>query len=207
MMLRILLMTTACVLATACAPTTELMRSSVEGQLARPAQKILIAGVSTDDARRRAYEQVFVQELAAAGLAGIASSDLLPSLAGLTMPEIREKMQAFSDRAELVLHVQLMDLAQEKTWSPQDLPADSAPASTRVGGINITLNQPENGTVRGSQYRVELESNLYTLPDRRLLWTVLSETREANDPAQVARSHARVLIKAMRKRGYLAGQP
>lgn len=207
MMLRRLLLLAAFALVAACAPTTELLRSSVEGQSAQPAQRLLVVGVSTDDALRRRYEQAFVQELAAAGLTGIASSDLLPSIAGLTMPEIRDRMQAFSDRADAVLHVQLMTLAQEPTWSPHDLPGDSAPPTRRIAGMNVTINQPPDGEVRGSQMRVELESNLYTLPERRLLWTVLTATREANDPVAVARSHAQLLIKAMRKRGYVAGQP
>lgn len=207
MLFRSLLLITAFALVTACAPTTELLRSSVEGRSAQPAQRLLVVGVSTDDALRRRYEQAFVQELTAAGLTGIASSDLLPSIAGLTMPEIRDKMQTFSDRADAVLHVQLMTLAQEPTWAPTDMPGDSAPATRRIAGMNITINQPQDGEVRGSQLLVELESNLYTLPERRLLWTVLTATREANDPAAVARSHARVMIKAMRTRGYVAGQP
>ncbi|MFZ5756639.1 MAG: hypothetical protein ACOY3X_07025 [Pseudomonadota bacterium] len=198
----VLLMSAA--LLAACAPTTELLRSSDEQPAARPARSLVVVGVSTDDALRRRYEQAFVHELAAAGITGIASSDLVPTLNGLSMQDIRERMHTYADRADAALHVQLVGLVQQPTWSPQDLPADSAPASGRIGGVDIRLNAPAGGDVRGSVYHVDLEANLYALPARTLLWTVLTRTREANDPAQVARSHARALIAAMRERGYVA---
>lgn len=203
---RLLVLIAAALLA-ACAPTTELLRSSEEARAEAPAHRLLVVGVTTDEKVRRTYEQAFITELKRAGLDGVAGSDLVPSLAGLTMPEIRERMQAFSDRADAVLHVQLVNLVHERTLSPDDLPADSAPATRRIGGVDVSINAPAGGDVRGTQLTVELEANLYTLPARRLLWTGITATHEANDTTQVARSHARALIAALRKRGYLAGEP
>ena len=189
---------------TACASTTEFMRSSEEAKPAKPAMTVLVAGVSTDDVLRRQYESVFITELTRAGLHGVASSDIIPSLAGLTMPQIRERMMAATDRADAVLHVQLMNLVVLPTTSPQDIPSEGAPAQREVGGIAVTLNAPPEPTVRGAQTAVDLEVNLYELPARKLLWTALTRTHEANSAEAIARSHARALIKAMREHGYVA---
>lgn len=189
---------------TACASTTDLLRSSDEAKPAKPAATILIAGISTDDALRRQYETIFIEELTHAGLRGVASSNIIPSLAGLTMPQIREHMLAATDRADAVLHVQLMNLVITPTLSPHDVPAEGAGAQRNVGGVAVTLNAAPEPTVRGTQYAIDLEANLYALPARQLLWTVLTRTHEANSTTAIARSHARALIKAMRKRGYVA---
>lgn len=206
-MYRLLVALTACALLAACAPTTDILRTSEELHPPKPAHSVLVVGVTTDEKIRRTYEQAFLAELQHAGLAGTASSDLLPSLGGLSMPQLRERMQAFSDRADTVLHVQLMNLVQERTMSPQDVPADSAPAKRRIGGVDVTLNAPPGGESAGTQTSVQLESNLYSLPERRLLWTGITATHEANNPSSVARSHARALIAELRRRGYLATKP
>lgn len=201
---RAMLMPLAALALAACASTTELLRSVAEAPPARLANTVLIAGISTDDARRQQYENIFLDELQRAGLKGLASSTIMPSIANLTMPEIRERMLAHLHAADVVLHVQLMNLVTTPTWSPDDLPAESAPASSVVGGVSLTLNAPPDAIVRGSQYTVELEATLYELPTRKLLWTAITRTHEANSPDAVARSHARALIRAMRKQGYLA---
>ncbi len=201
---RTMLILLAALALAACASTTELLRSVEEARPARLATTVLVAGISTDDARRQQYENIFLDELQRAGLKGLASSTIMPSIANLTMPEIRERMLTHTHVADVVLHVQLMNLVTTPTWSPGDLPAESAPASSVVGGVSLTLNAPPDAVVRGSQYTVELEATLYELPTRKLLWTAITRTHEANSPDAVARSHARALIKAMRKQGYLA---
>lgn len=187
-----------------CASTTDILRSSNEAIPAKPIRTLFVAGVSTDDEMRQRYENVFVAELAKDGIKGIPSSTLIPSTGGLTMPEIRAKMHAASADADAVLHVQLIELAPAPTLAPGDVPADSAPASRTVNGIALTLNAPPAGGVRGSQYEVELQATLYELPQRKLLWTVATRTHEANTLEAVAHSHARALIAAMRKAGFLA---
>ncbi|MFZ5723199.1 MAG: hypothetical protein ACOY33_06005 [Pseudomonadota bacterium] len=194
----------AALLLNGCMSTTELLRASEEAPATTPASRLLVVGVGEHEQIRRTYETVFMAELAAAGLTGVASSDLVPSLAGLSMAELRERMQEFNDRAEAALHVQLVNLVHERTLSPAELPAEQAPAKRRVGGIDLTLNAPAAVDDGGAQLVVELEANLYALPTRRLLWTGITATREANDPADVARSHARALIALLQERGYLA---
>lgn len=184
-----------------CAGTTELVRSVDEARPAQAAASLLVVGVSTDDEARRRYEAQFVAELQRAGIQGVASHTLIPTLAGLTMPQIRERMLAHAGAADAVLHVQLANLVPSRTWAPDDVPAEAAPASRAVGGVQLTINAPEAGPVQGEQLVVEIESNLYALPDRRLLWTAMTRTREANRVEQVARSHARLLIREMTARG------
>ena len=200
-------------LLTGCAATTHFTRVTKEGVADKPAHTLVVVGVSKDEQVRRDYERAFLAELEKAGLRGVAASDLVPSLEGLSMEDLRQHMQAFSDRGDAVLHVQLMNLLRTAALSPLDQPADLAPPTRRVGGMDLTLNSPyehnSSGTrpqdSGGTQLTVELEATLYTLPERRLLWTGLSATHEANDTAQVAGSHARALIAELRAGGYLAG--
>lgn len=198
----------ATLLLTACASTTTIMRSSKEATPARPAATILVAGVTADDSVRRRYEEVFARELQRAGLSGIRSSDIIPSIQGMPMEALHAHMMAASDRADAVIHVQLVSLGRTQAMSPTDIPSDmpaeGKPPVRDIGGVPFAINAPTPGTVVGTQPLVELEANLYELPTRRLLWTVVTETHEANAIEDIARSHARALIKAMREAGYVA---
>jgi hypothetical protein len=201
---RFALLLSAGLLLGGCAATTEITGSTDESLPAKPAQTLVIAGVTQDDALRRRYENAFVDELKKAGLNGVGSNKLFASTEGMTMSELRSKMHAASVIADAVLHVQLVALTGEKTLSPTDIPAEQAPASRDVNGISLSLNAPAGGGVSGTQYAVLLQSTLYELPSRKLLWTANTSTHESNDPEAVARSHARALIRAMQARGYLA---
>lgn len=193
---------------TGCASTTEILRSTGESVPTKPAKTLVIAGVTDDDALRRSYENAFVDELQKAGLNGVGSNKLFASTQGMTMSELRDKMHTAANAviADAVLHVQLVALTGTPTLSPQDIPAEQAPASREINGVNVSINTPVGGGVQGTQFQIELQSTLYELPQRKLLWTVTTVTREANDPKAVARSHARALIRAMRKQGYLAAK-
>lgn len=199
-----LLTVLAVLLLGACAATTELLRTVDEAAPPRTARSLLVVGISNDNALRQRYEAVFVEELQRAGIAGTGSTALIPSLAGMTMPELRARMAAAGGLADAVIHVQLVDLVTTPAWAPDDVPADAAPATRNIGGINLTLNAPPAGSRPGTHTGVDLEANLYALPERTLLWTALTRTQEANDIDKVARSHARALIQAMVARGLLA---
>lgn len=190
-----------------CAATTEFTRTRHEAPPARPAHSLIIAGVTPDEKLRRIYEYTFITELQKNGIAGVASSDLIPSIAGMDMTTLRERMAQFSDRADAVLHVQLMGLARTPAQSPTDMPADYAPPSKKIGGIDFTLNAPASRDAGSALLDVEISANLYELPARRLLWIGLSSTREDSDPRHVARSHARAMIAELQAGGYLTGKP
>lgn len=193
---------------TGCASTTDILRSTAESAPTKPAKTLVIAGVTDDDALRRRYENTFVDELQKAGLNGVGSNKLFPSTQGMTMSELRDKMHTAANAviADAVLHVQLVALTGTPTLSPQDIPAEQAPASRDINGVTVSINTPAAGGVQGTQYEVELQSTLYELPQRKLLWTVTTLTHEANDPEAVARSHAKALIRAMREQGLLAAK-
>lgn len=199
-----LLVTFLASLAAGCASTTDLLRSERTAAPAPAAHSLIIVGVTAEDALRARYEAVFVAELERAGIRGIASSTLIPSLGGLTMPELRDHMNAGSGQAGAVLHIQLAGLVPTGTWMPNDIPPDAAPARRDVGGITVTINAPADNRPSGSGIAVELDANLYSLPDRHLVWTARTRTNEANSLEAVARSHARALIREMRGRGLLA---
>lgn len=203
--IRHLLVTLAVVLAAGCAPTTEFLRASSEAPAVAPAHRVYIAGVTADDDQRRRYEDVFVAELARAGIEGVGSHALIPSTRGLTMDEMRARMHAAATGADAVLHVQLAGLVPSTVMSPQDVPADGAPAHGNVNGIAVTLNAPRDGQVRGATWDVELVSNYYALPSRKLLWTGVTRTRESSRLEDIARSHARAVIRALADAGYIAG--
>lgn len=201
---RLLLIALFATLATACVSTTDLLRSERIAAGGSAAHSLIVVGVTADDALRARYEKVFVAELERAGIPGIASSTLIPSLGGLTMPELRDHMNAGSGQAEAVIHVQLVGLVPTGAWLPTDIPPDAAPARRDVGGIAVTINAPGENRPAGTDIAVELDANLYALPDRRLVWTARTRTNEANSLEAVARSHARALIREMRERGLLA---
>jgi hypothetical protein len=187
-----------------CAATTEIQRASDESIPQKPAQTLVVAGVTQDDALRRAYEEVFVAQLQKAGLNGVGSNRLFSSTQGMTMSELRDRMHAATVVADAVVHVQLVTLTGTPVLSPDDIPAEQAPAHGEIAGVSININTPPAGAVRGTQYAVELQSTVYELPSRKLLWTATTVTREANSLEAVARSHAKALIREMKKRGYLA---
>lgn len=187
-----------------CAATTEILRASDEAIPEKPAQTLVIAGVTQDDALRRDYENVFVEQLQQAGLNGVGSNKLFSSTKGMTMSELRDRMHAATVVADAVVHVQLVTLTGTPALSPTDIPAEQAPAHTAIGGVNVSINAPAQGAVRGTQYEVELQATVYELPSRKLLWTATTRTQEANSLEAVARSHAKALIREMKKRGYLA---
>lgn len=189
-----------------CAPTTELLRDVASQPAAGAGTSLLVVGMSNDDAVRLRYETVFVQELERAGVRGIASSTLVPSLKDLDMAQLRVHMHTFSGLADLVLHSQLAGLVATRGYAPDAYPLPDGPAATTIGGVNVTFNAPANADSRAPDATlVDIEASLYSGIDRKLLWTAFTRTDESTALEQVARSHARFMIGELRKRGYLAG--
>lgn len=185
----------------ACAATTDLLNVVEETPPTQAAHSLIVVGNTPDDAARARYERVFVIELQHAGIAGIPSSSLIPSVQGLSAKELHDRMLQYTDRAELVIHVQLVSLVQTRTWSPTDYARDGKPATAEIAGVPVTINAPQDPV--GAQTEVELQANLYQTATRKLLWTATSRTHEANSFESVARSHARALIRELVARGYL----
>lgn len=200
---RLFLLALAALLA-ACTSTTELLNVVQEAPPVQPAASMIVVGATPDDALRARYERVFVAELKQAGIRGVASSSLIPSVRGLASKELHDRMLQFTDRGDLVVHVQLVALTQSRTWAPDDLNREGRTAKTDIAGVPVTLNAPQDAV--GAETEVELVANLYQASSQKLLLTATTRTHEANSLESVARSHARALIRELAARGYLRTQ-
>jgi len=195
--LRTLFLLLIALMLAACATTTIRSAWFDTSYKGGPMKRIVVVGVGGQVAERRVFEDIFAQQLKAAGVDGIPGYTVAPD-------ETRKDDAAFASAvertgAEGVLIVRLLSVDTRTQVSTAMVPGPTwwGPATGFYGPIWFPQTQV-------SQYEIaQVESSLYETKTRRLIWSATTDTFNPSTVAQETPRFAAVIIGQLRARGLI----
>lgn len=176
-----------------CAPTTKLTRvwrdDTHKGGFLR---SIMVVGVSKNALRGKFLEDAFVKEFERKGLRATASGAQVSSNRALDVDTIRAEAQRLKMEAIFVTHfVSIKDKSVFLHPSIPPPPGEGSFASYYSSAQYSGRDEEETN--------VRLKSNLYETSTEKLIWSVSSETIDADTVDELVDSLAKVVIKNLRQ--------
>jgi hypothetical protein len=176
-----------------CAPTTQLTRvwkdDTYKGDFLH---SIMVVSVSKNALRGKLLEDAFVKEFARKGMRATASGTQISSNNALDVETIRAEAQRLKMAAIFVTHfVSIKDKSVFLHPSIPPPPGEKSFASY-YSSAQYSGRDEEKTNVR-------LKSNLYVTSTEKLIWSVASETFDAETVDELVESLAKVVIKNLRQ--------
>lgn len=158
---------------------------------------ILIIGVTERDDRRRAFEDSFVNALAASGVSAVASYRLIESAADLTRDVVEQVIEGRGYGAVLV--TRLVGVEQQEI---RRLPTTGR-LYRDFGGYYDQVSQQNNAGYYSRFQVFSLESNLYETVNAQLVWSMQSEVLDSTKPQQMIDAQIRATIRNLARQDLL----
>ena len=176
-----------------CAPTTKLTRvwrdDNYKGGFLG---SIMVVGVSNNALRGRMLEDAFVKQFARKGIRATASGAQVSSNRALDVETIRAEAQRLKMEAIFVTH--FVSIKDKSVFLHPSIPPPP--------GENSFASYYSSAQYSGryeEETNVRLKSNLYKTSTEKLVWSVASETIDAETVDELVESLAKVVIKNLRQ--------
>jgi len=196
--LRPLFLLISAVVLAACASTT--IRSAWFDTTFKggPMKRIVVVGVGGQVADRRVFEDIFAEQLRAAGVAGVPGYTVMSD-------ETRMDDTAFAAAVERtgadgVLIVRLLGVDSRTRVSTAMMPGPM------MGGPGLGVYGPTwFPATQVNQYEIaRVESSLYDTKTRRMVWSAATDTFNPSVVARETPGFAAIIIGQLRARGLIA---
>ena len=189
-----------CLLLISCASTKLTDVWTDEAYHGSPFSTVLVIGVSDQQRVKRSFEDKFVNQLKKIGIEAIASSAVISSNKKLEKKDIVSAVEKSGVDAVLITH--LLGVDKEKKYHP--------PSSTYYhrsapyyggyyryyGNVYSYVNSPAYYT---NHVTVLLETNMYAVDTKKLIWSGKSETWNPESDSEVIDSVIKLVIKNLQK--------
>lgn len=201
--MRILLPVLALLLA-ACTPTTDVVNSwTPASEKPTALHHLFIIGQTPDDHVRRIYEKQCADVFRKAGLTVTASYKVFPQWNDISRDSVRGWLARNTDVDGLIT-TQLAGIRQARTRLPRDNPFDREAIHFYKPAVSYNYSPTMDAQPEHPMYLAQ--TNLYVIPQKSLVWTVMTQTPGGVKPATVSRSQCQALVRKMRKNGYIHGR-
>lgn len=181
---------------TACANTKPVGEWSNE-QFTGKLNNILIIGVTSRSDRRQLFEDKFVEGLATLKVNATPSYKLMDSSLHLTRQVVENAIKGQDIGAVL-----LTRLAGIKDKDVYRAPDNQDENLSYFNYSDKSLQLADDGYTE-QQRTVVLETNLYDIESRELVWSMQSETMDASQPRNVIGDQIELTINTLAKRGLI----
>ena len=181
------------VLATSCSSNPLVNQWRAEDAGAVPYHKVLVIGISDQEGMRRTFEDVFTQRLLVHGVATTPGYRLLPSV---VEKDQRKLLEAVADSgADAVLMSRVVKVDNRTYYVPGYYPGPAFGFYGYYSPVWFYYEPP-----RLEHYRVvTLETNLWDLGDRSLVWSGTTRTFNPGEARKEASELAEVIVGALEK--------
>lgn len=163
--------------------------------------KIMVIGMAKNPARRRIFEDEFVQQLNAHGTEAIASYTVLPDKQEGDHAVIAAKLAQV--RADTVLITRLVSKKTVQVYVPGTIyypPPYYRTWPDYYGFGYQAMYTP--GYIAEDEYAV-IETNLYEAANNKLIWTASSESAIGGSDQKLIKSYIGTMVKTMAEQGLL----
>lgn len=188
------------VLVTACA-TTQLNSAWKDPSYQAQPSKVMVIGVAQNPAKRRVFEDEFVQQLNAHGTEAIASYSVLSDKQQDDHTAIAAKVVQLG--ADTVLITRLVSKKTVHVYVPGSVfypPPYYRTWPDYYGYGYQAIYAP--GYIAENEYAV-IETNLYEAANNKLIWTATSESGMSGSDQKLIKSYIGVMVKTMVEQGLL----
>jgi hypothetical protein len=189
----------ATLVATGCAPNALVTEWKSASYAGRPFDRVLVLAATPDPEIRRAYEDAFVQELAAMGVTATAAHAVIQADGEVPAQRI---VQAVGEvRADAVLVTRMIGKERNApSYAPPPLQAEAKAEFYAVYQAGMAVQAPP----QPHGYEVyRLETSLWDATDEALVWFSSSQTFQPGNAPGAARDLADIVVKALRQRQLL----
>jgi len=163
-----------------------------------PFRKILVVGVGASLAERRAFEDIFAQQLNAAGTQAIPGYQFLPDDARQNEPGWNQGVASSGCDGLLLVRVLGVDTKTQVTTTMVPGPIYFGPYGRPWGPQMVAV--PEV-----TQYDVaNVETNLFDVKTKRVVWAGTTQTFNPTTVAQETPGFAKLIIGQLAARGLIA---
>ncbi|BAO45265.1 hypothetical protein [Thiolapillus brandeum] len=188
----------------ACSSTKLVTRWSDPAWKGEKLHKVLVIGLFKDDLMRRHFEDEFITELIARGRQAEASYVFMPDLQKY---KDENQLKAVVDKAgaDAVLITSLKDVEDRKTYVAPRM--EYAPAMGGVYGYYgyymQTMTPVYTPGYTRSDKVVQLETRVFTVKDRKMIWAGVTESFNPSSSGNVIRELAATVVADMKKSGFI----
>jgi hypothetical protein len=155
------------------------------------ARKTIIFAPAGDASLRRTAEDELAAQLNARGVQAVASYTLFPDAVRPEDESVRERVKQLGFDCAVVMRV--VSVTRDAVWMP----------GTWSGPYYAFYGWPSyQGYVTYDTY-YRIETNVYRLPDERLVWASATRTVNPSGVRELVDDTARAVAKSMRKEGLL----
>ena len=197
---------------TACSTTT-VTQSWKDAQFTKPVGKVLVLGISENDAVRRSFEQQLGGLLAAEGVEVVAGYTLLPEDKELSKEQVTDVAQAYGVQTVLLTRVaSIKRMKENRTDIRGDVfyggnyynryyPDRSAYNRDWYGYYGRHRSDAYNVSQRSVEWlEVAIESSLYELSDGIRVWSAsLISDSDSSQTGKTIESVVKTLVSQMKK--------
>lgn len=194
----------------ACASTSATIRKSWQDPAITPStlafDKVLVVGIMTDPTQRTKAEDELVLSIQA-GPRGQAGE--VTATAAHTLLDATEVGNAEAPRAKVsgrdfdgAVTLRLVGSEYRTSWEPDSFPVPYRDFWSYYAWGWTTATQPGYFRMDTSQL---VETNLYSLPEGKLVWSALSESFNPASSRKLTAAVAKAVAEELRKQGLIAG--
>ena len=161
----------------------------------------LIIGATSNSERRYLFESKFVEALAASNITALTSYKLIADTRELSRETVEAAIEGKNVDAVLVTR-----LAGVKAEEVYRLPTSYDHYSSYDGYYDNALQETNSGYY--SEYNLlSLETNVYDVASRELVWSMQSEAIDASERGKIIESQIQLTIDTLRRHGMIGPSP
>jgi hypothetical protein len=156
---------------------------------------VLVIGIAYEESNRRLFENTFVQQLKAIGVAAVSSADIIPLPANLKLEKetILKAVNKFNNDAVLITHIAGID------GSTAYQSAVFAGGEGYYEHYRHTYDRVIVPSRATSHKKISLKTNLYDVESEKLIWFGQSQSRKPDLVTQLIDEVIKVAVKEMQK--------
>jgi len=158
-------------------------------------QSIMILGIAEKIENRRLYEETFVTYLSDSKIKAVSSLELISEKTELTPENVRDAALKNGIDAVLVTHVIESDTSTDFYRTP----GSNAPSVSYYHSYDDYYSSAQSDIKKGhyiERVNAVLESNIYRVEDKKLLWSARSNTMDSDSPKNLIESVIKEIINS-----------
>lgn len=183
----------------ACATSNVVIRSWKDSHYQRKVSKVLVIGLSTNNAIRHSFEDTLADQLRRRGVTATPSSDFIPLNGSLDKDTVRAEVKSAirGKGYDAVLVTHLVRVDRRTTYVPPTSHLEYSFYRNIITAYSVvyTPGYLVHETV------VSLESNLYDTASERLVWSLTSQSFNPADAMDVIKPLSDIIVKNLADHG------
>jgi hypothetical protein len=165
-------------------------------------KKIVVIGVGGNVTNRRVFEDIFAQKLRASGVDGVAGYTVIPDDARAAEAPFSSAVERSGAQGALMVRLLGVDTKTQVYTTMVSGVGGFGPGWGPYGGMYGPSWYP---VTEVNQYDIAtVETSLFDVKTRRLVWAATTETFNPNSVAQETPGYADLIIKQLAARGIIA---